>query len=146
VDARPERAASLRLPWDRTGKSTELRRLRKRLQESDAEYLVILLDVQDYVNLSTPVDVSDFLMALAGAFGDALQAPELLDEDPSRVGYWERLTHFLQRTEITLNEISAEPGGVGLKATLKSDPSFKQQLQKHMAGHLDQRPRGPRFG
>jgi len=136
IEWTPGQSVQLLSGFRGTGKSTELRRLRKRLQGSDAGYLVILLDVQDYVNLSTPVDVSDFLMALAGAFGDALQAPELLDEDPSRVGYWERLAHFLQRTEITLDEISADPGGVGLKATLKSDPSFKQQLQEHMAGHL----------
>jgi hypothetical protein len=75
-------------------------------------------------------------MALAGAFGEALQDDALLGDDPSREGYWERLVHFLQRTEIELDEISAEPGGIGLKATLKSDPGFKQQLQQHMAGHL----------
>ena len=42
-----------------TGKSTELRRLQKRLQEDD--YLVFLYDVEEWLNLSAPVDVSDFL-------------------------------------------------------------------------------------
>ena len=88
------------------------------------------------MNLSTPVDVSDFLMALAGAFGEALQDEELLGDDPSCEGYWERLVNFLQRTDIALDEISAEPGGIGLKATLKSDPTFKEKLQARMAGHL----------
>src|SRR5437764_8707479 len=47
-----------------TGKSTELRRLRRRLR--DDGYLVLLLDVEDYLNVSVPVDVSDFLIFLAG--------------------------------------------------------------------------------
>src|SRR5216683_6746861 len=46
-----------------TGKSTELRRLRKHLK--DEGYLVALCDMQDYLNLSTPVDITDFLMAVA---------------------------------------------------------------------------------
>jgi len=46
-----------------TGKSTELRRLRKHLK--DEGYLVVLCDMQDYLNLSMPVDITDFLMAVA---------------------------------------------------------------------------------
>ena len=55
-----------------TGKSTELRRLKRRLEESG--HLVFLCDMEDYLNLSTPVDVSDFLMAVAGSLDDAIRA------------------------------------------------------------------------
>jgi hypothetical protein len=117
-----------------TGKSTELRRLRKRLIE--AGYLVVLCDVEDYVNLSIPVDVSDFLMALAGVFGDQLRAEDLLGEDAARESYWERLVAFLTRTKVGIDGISAQAGALDVKATLKSDPTFKQRLQERMAGHL----------
>lgn len=53
-----------------TGKSTELRRLRDHLRGKG--YYVALLDMAEHVNLSTRVDVSDFLMAVAGAFGEAM--------------------------------------------------------------------------
>lgn len=125
-----------------TGKSTELRRLRKRLRESN--YLVFLCDIEDYLNLSTPVDVSDFLMAVAGAFGEAITETNLLGQ-PLQEDYWTRFWRFLTRTQINLAELS---GGIDVKATdlatvttsikanLKSDPTFKQRLQKQMAGHL----------
>jgi len=121
-----------------TGKSTELRRLRRRLQQNG--YLVVLCDIEDYLNLSTRVDVSDFLMAVAGAFGDALVEAKLLDKDPAQEGYWTRLVNFLTRTKVQLSEVSAEAdvkaASVSVKANLKSDPSFREQLQQRMAGHL----------
>jgi len=113
-----------------TGKSTELRRLRSRLR--DKGYLVALVDIQDYINLTTRVDVSDFLVALAGAFGEALSAPDMLAGNQAREGYWSRFVSFLERTKLAVPDVS--PGGV--KVNLKSDPTFKQQLQERMAGHV----------
>ncbi|MBI3450821.1 MAG: hypothetical protein HY049_18140 [Acidobacteria bacterium] len=124
-----------------TGKSTELRRLQKRLQA--AGHVVLLCDIEDYLNLSTNVDVSDFLVALAGAFGDAVAAQSLLKKHPAQESYWTRLVNFFTRTNISLKELELEaktegPVSIGgtLKANLKSDPSFRQLLQKKMAGFL----------
>lgn len=138
IEWTPGGSAQLFSGFRGTGKSTELRRLRRRLRE--AGFLVVLIDIEDYVNLSVPIDVSDFLMAVAGTFSDALKAPELLGEDASKASYWERLAKFLKRTRIEFEELSFEGGvagtSVALKAALKSDPDFKQRLQERMAGHL----------
>ena len=121
-----------------TGKSTELKRLKARLEESG--YLVFLCDVEDYLNLSTPIDVSDFLMVVAGMFGDAVNG--LLEEDghPLHEGYWKRFVTFWNGLRVEDPKLSASlgtgPAAVGIQANLKSDPTFKEQLQKHMAGHL----------
>ena len=121
-----------------TGKSTELRRLRKHLK--DEGYLVVLCDMEDYLNLSTPVDITDFLMAVAGAFGELLVQDGLLDNSPTYESYWTRFKNFLTRTNVDLTEISGNiPAGVAeidIKANLKSDPSFRQRLQERMAGFL----------
>lgn len=121
-----------------TGKSTELRRLRKTLQ--DQGYLVVLSDIGEYLNLTVPVDVSDFLMAVAGAFSEGLVDAGLLTYDPVQEGYWSRLWDFLGRTKVELSEFSAGigtgPVQAGLKANLKSDPTFKARLQQRMAGHI----------
>jgi hypothetical protein len=122
-----------------TGKSTELRRLRRRLKS--VGYLVLLLDVKDYLNVTTPIDVSDFLMGVAGGFGDELFEQKLLDGNPANEGYWTRLANFLTRTRVELNDISGKVGVADsveftLKANLKNDPSFRRQLQERMAGHL----------
>jgi hypothetical protein len=133
----PGKSVQLLSGFRGTGKSTELRRLRKELKA--AGYLVVLLDIEDYLNTSVPIDVSDFLIVLAGAFGDALRSDELLGSDASHESYWDRLKAFFTRTKVSVDEISAEAGegfSVGIKATLKSDPTFKQTLQEKMAGHL----------
>ena len=121
-----------------TGKSTELRRLEARLEESG--YLVFLCDVEDYLDLSTPIDVSDVLVVVAGAFGEAVNERLEKDNHPSHEDYWERFRTFWSGLRIEDPEFSASIGtggaSVGIRANLKNTPAFKEQLQKHMAGHL----------
>ena len=122
-----------------TGKSTELRRLKKKLEA--AGYVVLLCDMKLYLNLSMPVDVGDFLLAVAGAVGDALSNPLLLGKKPE-LGYWDRALNFLTRTQIDLNELGLNakiPGtdlGASLKASIRQDPVFLEKLQARMRGHL----------
>jgi len=139
IEWTPVQSVQLLSGFRGTGKSTELRRLQKRLAETG--YLVFLCDIEDYLNLSTPVDISDFLMAVAGAFGDAIAERQLLDNHPQYEAYWVRFANFLTRTQIEFTElvgkVDTDSGlSTAIKANLKSDPSFKQQLQKRMAGHL----------
>ena len=121
-----------------SGKSTELRRLQQHLSKQG--YKVVLCDIEDYLNPSQPVDISDFLIALAGAFGEKLVEAGHLTEDPAHEGYWTRLTNFLVQTDVTVTEASVTvplPAATpNVKAALKSDPSFRQRLQSRMSGHL----------
>ena len=111
------------------GKSTELRRLKRQLEESG--HLVFLCDMKDYLNLSTPVDASDFLMAVAGGFDDALRG-KYQGALGSSKSYWEALEELLTSLKVEGVSVSA----AAFKASLKSDPTFKERLQKSMAGHL----------
>lgn len=114
-----------------TGKSTELRRL-KQLLQSQVNTKVVLCDMERYLNLTTPVDISDFLVSVAGALSDELEGdPDLLGKDPSHEGYWTRFRNFLTRTRVELPELD-----VGLQVNLKTDPTFRQRLQEHLRGHL----------
>ena len=123
-----------------TGKSTELRRLRRKLQRS-GKYKVVLCDLQDYLNLSSTIDISDFLITVAGAFSDALHDDaELLGTDPSHEGYWTRIVAFLRDTDV---EIAGMEAGVahgaaaaGIKANLRQDLTFRQRLREAMRGRL----------
>ena len=142
IEWTPGQSVQLLSGFRGTGKSTELMRLQQRLQTDDCQ--VFRCDIEDYLNLSVPVDVCDFLMAICGAFSDAVDECGLLANHPSHEGYWERLANFLTRTEF--GDVSADlglsvPTGAGvvstsIKANLKSDPSFKRRLQEGMAGHL----------
>lgn len=114
------------------GKSTELRRLRKRLRERG--YLVLLFDVFEYLTPSLPLDVSDFLIVMAGALSDQLQESGALP-GAGRESYWGRLKAFLD-TRVEFQEIVAGLGPLEIKANLSADPTFRQRLQERAAGHL----------
>jgi hypothetical protein len=118
-----------------SGKSTELRRLRKTLHDQGCE--VFLCDMRDYMNLTTPVEITDFFISIMGALNDAVQ--ERYDKEPARESYWDRLIHFLL-TEVEIKDLKIEGnigvGKVGISASLKDDPSFKQRLQAHLRGHV----------
>ena len=111
------------------GKSTELRRLKRQLEE--AGHLVFLCDMEDYLNLSTEVEVSDFLMAVAGSFDDAIRG-KYEGALRSSKSYWEELEGLLPSLRVEGVSVTA----AGFKASLKSDPTFKRRLQAKMAGHL----------
>jgi hypothetical protein len=96
-----------------TGKSTELRRLKHKLEEQD--YTVIMVDVERYHDLEHRLAIEDLIIILAGAFGDA--AEELLGRRIGQKNYWERFLDFLQ-TRIELKEISLK-GVINLKAAVQ---------------------------
>jgi hypothetical protein len=117
-----------------SGKSTELRRLRNLLVNEGC--VVFLCDMRDYMNLTTPVEITDFFISIMGGLSEAFE--EKYGKIPARPGYWERISNFLQ-SEVTINEISLDAGeGIkaGIKASLKEDPTFRQQLQKNLRGHV----------
>ena len=130
-----------------TGKSTELRRLKARLEKSG--YLVFLCDVEGYLNLSTPIDVSDFLMVVAGAFGEEVN--RRLEEDGHQLheAYWERFRTFWSGLHIEDPKFSASfgtgPVSVGIQANLKSDSHF-QGATTEAHGRTSGRPRRRRSG
>ena len=93
-----------------SGKSTELRRLRARLRDSG--YLVLLFDAEDYLNLSIPVDVPDFLLAMAGALGEAVVDSGLLADDPAKISYWDRFQSFLHRIHLSAEIEAGRPRSV----------------------------------
>ena len=116
------------------GKSTELMRLKQRLEKSD--YLVFRFDIRDYINTSVPVDISDFLMTISGGFSDAIVQSGCLGDQLSHEHYWERLIGFLKKIKVEDLSVAFDAGVVSIQSNLKSDPSFKQLLQKRMTGHL----------
>jgi hypothetical protein len=72
-----------------TGKTTEFSRLEQKLWE--AGYLVVRVDLDEYVDMHSAVDVRDFLLVLAGAISEKLTNERLLGEDEGiERSFWER--------------------------------------------------------
>ena len=127
-----------------SGKTTELLRLKQRLEKEG--FLVLYADALDYVNPSEPIDVSDFLIVLGGAFGDALLAEPVFKEHQIKLAggsYWQRITEFLGSIRVNAEEAtlkSAVTGplsaGVDLKLELKTSPTFRQNVQRFLASRI----------
>lgn len=122
-----------------SGKTTELFRLQELLEKEDG-CLVLYANALEYIDPNQPIDISDLLIALAGAFSDRVEAryPGIR---PLEESYWRRLFTYLTTTEIEWEGFSVGVKDVGsLKANLLGTPTFRQKVQKELApriGELD---------
>ena len=118
------------------GKSTELRRLKKLLEEDGCK--VFLTDMLRSMSMVKPVELSDFILSLTTALAEAVKTEGL---EVIRDKYWKRLWNFLN-SEVEVKDLKLSTSAAGLQAELgmklKTDPNFKQKLQEHLRGHLTQ--------
>jgi hypothetical protein len=121
-----------------SGKTTELLRLKKYLEDRD--YLVVYANALNYVNPSEPLEISELLMAVAGAFGDELD--NLLGSTIISESFWQKILNIL-KSEIKITEVSTSlsaktplaefVGGIStavdLKFELKSEQGFRKEVK-----------------
>lgn len=134
-----------------SGKTTELFRLKRRLEEEG--YVVLYVDALDYISPTDEIDISDLLIVLAGAFSDALQRWTSELAEPVNIAhesYWTRFANYITRTTASLTEagvkLEAESpasqivgglkAGLDLKLAIKESPTFRQNIQKFMATRI----------
>jgi hypothetical protein len=129
-----------------SGKTTELYRLRRKLEVQGA--VVLYADALAYLNPSEPVEAPSLMMAIAGGFSDALETA--LGKKVATETWWQRLKHYLTTTTLEVTEASANleadspakellgglKGGVELKFALKDAPSFRQKLALFLENRL----------
>ncbi len=120
------------------GKTTELFRLKKQLETSG--HFVAYANALDYLLPTEPVEITDFLLVLAGSFSEAIEASlkvKLADE-----GFWTRISHWLRKTEIKIDGFDFKaniPGtdiGTTIKTSLKEVPSFRNKLREKLGLRL----------
>lgn len=116
-----------------TGKSTELKRLKARLESMGV--VVFYADLAEYILLTKEVEISDFLVSIAGAMSEQVQAA--YGASPAGRSYWDRFTDFMC-SKVEVKEFSAKLPGLDIKAALKNDPDFKRRVQEASRGHVAQ--------
>ncbi len=123
-----------------SGKTTELKRLKKHLESQG--FTVLFANALDYVNPGAPLDISDLLITLAGAFSDQIES--IIGRDALQSSYWDRLVQFLKHIKITEAslELKALPPydviGASVKAELKDSPTFRERIQTGLSTHIAQ--------
>jgi hypothetical protein len=119
-----------------TGKTTEFSRLEQQLWGDN--YLVIRVDLSEYVDMHSPVDIRDFLLILAGAISDQLTSEKLLGpSEGMKRGFWEKVGSFLP-TSVQPREIIAKTPVADLKLALQTDASFRELVRNAFSGRLAQ--------
>lgn len=124
-----------------SGKSTELRRLARRLAASEsAGLLSVYIDADRLLDLTSRIDVVDIVAAILYESERAVLVAE--GKDPAQAlqeGYVRRLWHWLTATDVELGKgdftIAA---GVALSVELKSRPSLRQRVRAVVSSHLTQ--------
>lgn len=111
-----------------TGKTTEFSRLENDLVQAGS--LVIRIDLEDYVDMTSPVDVRELLLLLAGAISDKLTGEELLGpKEGPKMSFWERAKSLLP----TVSDLSVGAGPAGIKVALRGDRGFRAEVRSHLA-------------
>lgn len=93
---------------------------------------MLYADALDYINPSAPIQISDLLIILAGAFSDALQEHHI---DLAAEGYWTRFTNWLTKTDVDVKELNLK-AGFDVKLELKTSASFRQKLSQAVEGRV----------
>lgn len=114
-----------------SGKSTELRRFAQRLEEDG--FVVAYVDVLEYVNQTTPVDITDLLIVLGVSICDALGFAEEQDGPVGRFKRWLRET-----ADSALVTLNTGPASVEFDVIteLKENPDSLDGMRLRLAAQL----------
>lgn len=114
-----------------TGKTTQFSRLEQRLWEDG--FHVVRVDLDEYVDMHSPVDIRDFLLILAGAISDQLTNDKLLGPEMGlKKSFWERAIGLLPVPK----EVTAKAVVADVKLALRSDPGFRGEVRQRLAARL----------
>ena len=76
IDFSAEESVQIVAGFRGTGKTTEFSRLEKMLWESD--YFVVRVDLDEYLDLHSPIHITEFLLVLSGAINERMADDKLL--------------------------------------------------------------------
>lgn len=113
------------------GKSTQLKRLKSALEHEDCH--VVLADMTEYVLMTKPLEISDFIISLMAALATEVKKQQGLNVATD--SYWERLRDFLQ-SKVTIDGLELDGGAAKLSLQLKTEPTIKQRIQDALRGHV----------
>lgn len=123
------------------GKTTQVYRLIDQLWDSE-RIVGIRVGYDEYSSLSSPPDITDFLLSVSGGLAEEARSLGHLSPDWDEEKLEQRILGLLKRLRFD-PEIAAGP--VKVKASLREDESFRRRLREHLAGQVAQLVREVRF-
>ncbi|HEY4915734.1 MAG TPA: hypothetical protein VIH92_02395, partial [Solirubrobacteraceae bacterium] len=121
-----------------TGKTTELKRLAKRLDEAkDLPTHTIYIDFEEYVDRYAPIGITDVMRVIAYCMDREATVAEGKDPEENP-GYLRRFFEYVSRTDVELERLGFATYGASLMLELKNNPSFKQKAEAALQGRFQQ--------
>jgi hypothetical protein len=118
-----------------SGKSTELRRLEKRLVEKG--FIVARIDSEEIVDLTQSIDVTDIIAIMVdGAEKAVNEALGKLGVAARSKTYLFRLWQWLSAIEVDPKELETGAGPVSLTVEMKVRPTFRQTVRAALTRHF----------
>jgi len=117
-----------------SGKSTELRRLHRRLQ-GDERYLTVLIDGEEQIDLTSRIDVTDIIAVVVNELEREVVETEGGDPGRDPTGFFKRLWDRVRSVYPSLKGEVPLPGAK-LVLEMKSNPGFRQKVREVISGHL----------
>ncbi|NJK32790.1 MAG: hypothetical protein HC927_10480 [Deltaproteobacteria bacterium] len=113
-----------------TGKTTELMRLATNLENLGCE--VFYVDLSQYLSLTQPIEITDFLISVLGALSEKVSAR--FGVEVGGAGFFARAWSFLQ-SKVEFEEVSLPAGPTELQGALVHAPAVKEELQRRSRAH-----------
>lgn len=118
-----------------TGKTTEFSRLEKLLWESG--HMVVRVDLDEHLGMSSPVNIIDFLLALTGAVNERLVDDRLLGAgDSLHKSFIDRLRRVISLDPQVAQVTAKVPGFLDVRMDLRGDETLRDQLRQALGGKL----------
>lgn len=122
-----------------SGKTTELRRLAKRLETPQVgNFLPVLISAEDLIDLANPIEVTDIISAIV--FSAEKAVAEKAGDNPERVlneGYLNHFWNWLRNTDAELKQIEFDvPSVAKLIYEMKARPSLRDRIRETAAAHF----------
>lgn len=120
-----------------SGKTTELRRLARALeQDRETSTRTLLVDFEEYVDLTSPISIVDVLRVMAWSLDREATIVEGKDPD-ARPGYVQRLIDLL-RTDVNLGGATIDVGGLSFMLELRDNPRFAEKVSAALSNRFQQ--------
>ncbi|MBL8692616.1 MAG: hypothetical protein JNJ88_00810 [Planctomycetes bacterium] len=112
------------------GKSTEFRRVKRILESPEGgRFLPVLIDAQDVLDLTSPIDITDILTVVVAEVERAVVAHDHGDPLPDD-GFLGRIRNFLKSQSISPENLQLGAGGVSFTMELKTQPGLRQRVRR----------------
>lgn len=117
-----------------TGKTTELNRLKEELeQDKFTPTHVVFINFEQYIDIYTPITITDVLRVLAYALDHEASREEAIaaKKDPDKISptYLRRFFDFVSSFDAELKEIGFESYGAQLMLEIKDNPNFRRKIE-----------------